>query len=52
MKVVCHYVSKRKLPHLLSNCLGNLVANLVVNAEPRATILQVPDVQAGLGTVA
>lgn len=32
--------------------LCNLVVNLVVNAELRATILQVPDVQAGLGRTA
>lgn len=50
--VIYYSVNKRKLGYLLSNCLGNLVVNLVVKEELRATILKVSDIQAGLGAAA
>lgn len=50
--VIYYSVNKRKLGYLLSNYLGKLVVNLVVKEELRATILKVPDIQAGLGAEA
>lgn len=52
MNVIFHSDNERKLGYLLSDCQDKLVVNLVVKEELRATNLEVPDVQAGLGAAA